>query len=104
MISGKYRYQSSDYSKGDKFFTMYSHAEGSVLARVPEHLTLYYDKYDRKKQTTSRSYFGIMVKAGDRQFDTGLHGMRYRRFSKREAQGSGHSEAGAFLGIYICGT
>ena len=84
VISGKYRYQSSDYSRGDKFFTMYSHAEGSVLARVPEHLTLYYDKYDRKKQTTSRSYFGIMVKAGDRQFDTGLHGMRYRASVKEK--------------------
>lgn len=84
VISGKYRYQSSDYSRGDKFFTMYSHAEGTVLARVPEHLTLYYEKYDRKKHTTGRSYFGLTVKAGDRQFDTGLTGMGYRASVKKK--------------------
>lgn len=84
VISGKYRYQSSDYSKGDKIFTMYSHAEGSVLARVPEHITWYYEKYDRQKKVTGMTVPGIYIKIGDMEFDTDVFSRRYKVSVKKK--------------------
>ena len=70
LISGRYRYQSSDYSKGDNFFTMYSHADGQVTARVPEYMTYYFEKNRRIKEPTGRFFVGIYLKFGDIEVDT----------------------------------
>ncbi|NLD18989.1 MAG: sporulation protein YqfD [Clostridiales bacterium] len=70
LISGKYEYQSSDYSKGDKIFKLYSHAEGRVLARVPESQTYYFEKNVRNLEPTGKMLPGIYVKIGDFELDT----------------------------------
>lgn len=70
LISGRYKYQSSDYSKGDNFFTMYSHADGQVTARVPEYMTYYFEKNRRIKEPTGRFFVGIYLKFGDIEVDT----------------------------------
>lgn len=70
LISGRYKYQSSDYSKGDDFFTMYSHADGQVTARVPEYMTYYFEKNRRIKEPTGRFFVGIYLKFGDLEVDT----------------------------------
>lgn len=70
LISGRYKYQSSDYSKGDDFFTMYSHADGQVTARVPEYMTYYFEKNRRIKEPTGRFFVGIYLKFGDIEVDT----------------------------------
>ena len=79
VISGKYRYQSSDYSKGDRIFTMYSHARGSVLAKVPERQIFYYEKYNRRKKLTGRKTPGMYIRAGSFSADTSsLYDGRYK--------------------------
>lgn len=70
LISGRYKYQSTDYSRGDGYFYMYSHAEGKVLARVPGHLTYYLEKNERIKKPTGRFVAGIYLRIGDFEFDT----------------------------------
>lgn len=70
LISGKHKYKSSDYSRGDGEFIMYSHAEGPVMARMPKHITYYFEKNERRKTYTGNSFFGIFVRIGDFSFDT----------------------------------
>ena len=70
LISGKYKYQSTDYSKGDDFFTLYSHAEGQAFAKVPRQLTYYLEKNQREKEPTGRFIPGIYIKCGDLEIDT----------------------------------
>lgn len=70
LISGKFKYQSTDYSRGDEEFIMYSHAKGTALAKIPKHITYYFDKKERVKKQTGNSFFGLSVKIGDISFDT----------------------------------
>ena len=70
LISGKYKYQSTDYSRGDDFYIMYSHARGQALAKVPRQVTFYMEKNERKKTPTGRSVWGIFIRFGDVEIDT----------------------------------
>lgn len=70
LISGRYKYQSSDYSKGDGFFYMYSHAEGQVLAKVPRQVTFYMQKSKLQQKNTGKVIPGIYMKIGDVEIDT----------------------------------
>lgn len=70
LISGAYEYQSSDYSRGDDIFTMYSHASGQVLARTPHRLTYYVEKNIRSMKATGRALRGIYIRIGDVELDT----------------------------------
>ena len=70
LISCKFKYQSTDYSRGDEEFIMYSHAKGTALAKIPKHITYYFDKKERVKKQTGNSFFGLSVKIGDISFDT----------------------------------
>ena len=49
---------------------MYSHAEGKVMARVPEHFTYYFEKKKRAREYTGNYFFGIKFKVGDLCLDT----------------------------------
>lgn len=70
LINGKFKYQSTDYSRGDEEFVMYSHAKGTALAKVPKHITYYFEKKERIKKSTGNSFFGLSVKIGGLSFDT----------------------------------
>ena len=70
LISGAYEYQSSDYSRGDDVFTMYSHASGQVLAKTPRRLTYYVEKNIRTMEGTGRAIRGIYLRIGDVEIDT----------------------------------
>ncbi len=70
LISGEFEYQSSDYSRGDDIFIMYSHAEGSAMARTPYRLTYYLEKNRRIKERTGREIPGISLRFGDAEIDT----------------------------------
>ncbi|MDO4485678.1 MAG: sporulation protein YqfD [Bacillota bacterium] len=70
LISGRYKYQSTDYSKGDDFLVMYSHAEGQVLAKVPKRLTYYIEKNKREKTPEGKWIPGVSIRAGDLKIDT----------------------------------
>ena len=70
LISGAYEYQSSDYSRGDDIFTMYSHASGQVRARTPHRLTYYVEKNSRSMKATGRALRGIYIRIGDVELDT----------------------------------
>lgn len=70
LISGRYKYQSSDYSKGDGFFYMYSHAEGQVLAKVPRQVTFYMQKAQHVEKHTGKVVPGVYIKLGDIEIDT----------------------------------
>lgn len=70
LISGRFKYQSTDYSRGDDFYVMYSHAEGKALARVPRHLEFYMEKIERKRKPTGRSIPGLYIKIGDIEINT----------------------------------
>ena len=70
LISGRYKYQSSDYSKGDGFFYMYSHAEGQVLAKVPRQVTFYMQKSHHEEKLTGKVIPGVCIKIGDIEVDT----------------------------------
>lgn len=78
LISGRYKYQSTDYSKGDGFFYMYSHAEGQVLAKVPRQVTLYMQKTRPSEKLTGRSIPGLYIKIGDMEIDTAKMMNRYK--------------------------
>jgi len=82
LISGKYKYQSTDYSKGDKEYVLYSHAEGQVLAKVPQQLTFVVEKNKRKLIPTGKILPGICIEIGDFQIDTTRQFCRFR-VSKR---------------------
>lgn len=79
LISGKYKYQSTDYSRGDDFYIMYSHAKGQVLAKVPRQVTFYLEKAQRTKVPTGNFIPGIFIRFGDVKIDTA------RSFNKYEA-------------------
>lgn len=85
LISGKYKYQSTDYSKGDEYFYLYSHAEGQALARVPERLTYYFEKNRRVLKPTGRFIPGIYLKIGDIEIDTAEALCRYEVSERRES-------------------
>lgn len=70
LISGRYRYQSSDYSRGDREFTRYVHARGRVLAKVPCHQEYYFERKKRIKKETGNYFMGISVRLGDFQIDS----------------------------------
>lgn len=70
LISGAYEYQSTDYSKGDDVKTLYSHAEGQVLAKAPVHLTYYVEKNQRIRKATGRAIPGLYIRLGNWELDT----------------------------------
>lgn len=70
LITGKYKYQSTDYSRGDDFFYLYSHAEGQALAKVPERITYYFQKKQRVLKPTGRFIPGFYIRTGDAEIDT----------------------------------
>lgn len=84
LISGKFKYQSTDYSRGDDFFTLYSHAEGMVLAKVPRQLEFYVEKTIREKTPTGKWLPGILLKAGDVKIDTAAAFCRYEASVRRD--------------------
>ena len=84
LINGAFEYQSSDYSRGDEVFTMYSHAKGSVYARVPKQLTYYFEKNERKKEPTGRWMAGLYLKVGNMSFDTVSAFCRYEASVRNE--------------------
>ena len=61
LISGRYKYHSTDYSRGDKEFTQYQHAHGKVMAKVPCHLEYYFEKTRRQRIETGSYFTGIAV-------------------------------------------
>lgn len=70
LISGVHKYKSTDYSKGDKEFTLYSHAKGQAVAKVPVSITYYFEKNRRIKEPTGNYFHGLYVKAGNLTFDS----------------------------------
>ena len=70
LISGRYKYHSTDYSRGDKEFTQYQHAHGKVLAKVPCHLEYYFEKTRRQKIETGSYFTGIAIHLGNFDFDS----------------------------------
>lgn len=84
LISGEFEYQSSDYSRGDDIFVMYSHAEGGVLARTPHMLTYYMEKNRRIKEKTGNRMFGIVLEFGDVHIDTVSYFNRYEASVRTE--------------------
>lgn len=70
LISGAFEYQSSDYSRGDEIFTMYSHAKGQTLAKVPRKVDFYMQKAQRIRKLTGKMVPGIYIKIGDIKIDT----------------------------------
>lgn len=83
LISGAFEYQSSDYSRGDDIFTMYSHASGQVYAKAPLRLTYYVEKNQRRKEKTGKFIPGIYIKFGDAEVDTAA-GLNKYEVSERE--------------------
>jgi len=84
LISGRLKYQSTDYSRGDGFFYMYSHAEGYVYARVPRQIDFYVEKSRREKKPTGKSVSGLCIKIGDMTLDTTSYFFRYEASVKTE--------------------
>lgn len=82
LISGRYDYQSTDYSRGDKIFKMYSHAQGQVLAKVPESRIYYMEKNVRRLEPTGKLLPGVYIKLGDVEIDT-TNGYRSFQASKK---------------------
>lgn len=70
LINGIFKYKTSNYSKKEEEGVMYSHAKGTVMARVPQHITYYFEKNVREREYTGNYFFGIRFKAGDLCFDT----------------------------------
>lgn len=70
LISGRYKYRSTDYSRGDEEFIQYQHAQGRVLARVPCRLEYYFEKKERQKTETGNYFTGIAIRLGDFSFDS----------------------------------
>lgn len=77
LISGRYKYQSTDYSKGDDFRFMYSHAKGHVLAKVPRQITFYIQKTQREIKPLKKGVVGLYLKVGDKYIDTAESMSRY---------------------------
>lgn len=84
LISGKYKYQSTDYSRGDDFFIMYSHARGQALAKVPRQVTFYIEKNERKKTPTGKSVRGLFIRFGDVKIDTAKGLCKYEASVRQE--------------------
>ena len=84
LISGAFEYQSSDYSKGDEIFTMYSHARGRTLARTPRVLTYYLEKNERLQKPTGKRVWGIYAKLGDMELDTAGGLCRFEASRRKE--------------------
>lgn len=84
LISGAYEYQSSDYSRGDELFTMYSHAKGQVLAKAPRVLTWYFEKKARTCEPTGNRIVGLCMKLGDLELDTTKTICRYEASVRNE--------------------
>lgn len=83
LISGTFEYQSTDYSRGDKVFRMYSHADGQVMAKIPRQVTFYIQNAERVKEKTGRSVPGLYIRLGDLEIDTARKLYRYEA-SRRE--------------------
>jgi len=84
LISGRYRYQSSDYSKGDDYFDFYSHARGQVLAKIPVQKCWCFEKNTRKKVPTGRFVAGIYLRVGDLELDSTAKFANYKAAVKTE--------------------
>lgn len=84
LISGRYKYQSSDYSKGDGFFYMYSHAKGQAFAKVPRQITFYMQKTQHTEELTGKMIPGFCIKAGDVEIDTANMMNRYETSVRKE--------------------
>lgn len=84
LISGRYKYQSTDYSKGDGFFYMYSHAEGKAFAKVPEYITYYLEKNRRVLIPTGNFIPGIYIRVGDVEVDTAEAMCRYEVSERKD--------------------
>lgn len=86
LISGEFEYQSSDYSRGDDMFTMYSHAKGQVFAKAPHQLTYYLEKNERIKERTGSFIPGIYIKIGDFEGDTASAFNSYEASVRKEVK------------------
>ena len=84
LINGDFQYQSTDYSKGDEIFSMYSHADGEVLARTPRKIEFYISKTERALQKTGKFIPGIYIKTGDLEIDTAGNWHRYNVAERKE--------------------
>lgn len=84
LISGKYKYQSTDYSKGDKEFVLYSHAEGAVMAKVPLQLTFFMEKDKRELIPTKKVIWGLNIKSGSCEIDTSKPFCKFKISKKNE--------------------
>lgn len=84
LISGKYKYQSTDYSRGDDFYIMYSHAEGHAYAKVPRRIDFYLEKNVRQKQETGKCIPGFFIRAGHMEIDTAQAFCRYEASVREE--------------------
>lgn len=84
LISGKYKYQSTDYSKGDKEFVLYSHAMGNVMAKVPLQLTFFMEKDKRELIPTKKVIWGLNIKSGDYEIDTTRVFCKFKISKKKE--------------------
>ncbi len=86
LISGDYQYQSTDYSKGDEFFSMYSHADGQVLAKTPRKIEYYLQKTERTLHPTGNFMPGFYIKIGDIEIDTAGNWHRYKVAERKEIE------------------
>jgi len=84
LISGRYKYRSSDYSKGDGFFYMYSHAEGQVMAKVPRQVTFYMQKAQHIEKPTGKVIPGLYIRIGDMEMDTARYMNRFKMSARNE--------------------
>ena len=84
LISGRFRYQSSDYSRGDGYFDMYSHAKGQVMAKVPRQETFYIQKFRRSENLTGKVIPGVFIRIGDVELDTAKKSNRFKISVRKE--------------------
>lgn len=84
LISGAYEYQSTDYSRGDEIFTMYSHAKGQALARIPRQVCFYMQKAQHAEKLTGKLMPGIYIRIGDIEVDTAGPFYRYKYSVRNE--------------------
>ncbi len=84
LISGDFEYQSTDYSRGDGFFNMYSHAKGQALAKVPRQVEFYMSRAQRTERLTGKLIPGVYIKIGDFEIDTVRPFYSYERSVRNE--------------------
>lgn len=83
LISGIYKYKSTDYSKGDRDYYMYCHAKGQVMAKVPKKMSFYIQKSQRELIPTGKQVWGLCIDTSNKRIDTAECMNRYK-FSVRK--------------------